>query len=171
MKRTVVLDKNAGSKKLRDACNEADVVRCILLPRDIHDQSDDVVLAFAMNNSYLMLTFDKPLFFQNAHQLAGSNPGLLLIKEDESSIRRINTKTGAVMLKTFKSEFADWNSVPWRNSYVEITPTLIHVYCTSSVPPERTDLKRVEHGWQDQLKALLQHNSDTLPGPAENGVE
>ena len=48
--RTVQLDKNAGSKKLRDACNEQGVVRCILLPRDVRDQSDEAVPQFAITN-------------------------------------------------------------------------------------------------------------------------
>src|SRR5207247_11326100 len=51
--------------------------------------------SFASTNRYLTLTFDRLLFFQNMHRLAASNPGLLLLREDDNTVRRMNTKTGA----------------------------------------------------------------------------
>ncbi len=110
--RTVQLDKNAGSKKLRDACNEEGVVRCILLPREIRDQSDEAVLEFAIRNGYLTLTFDRPLCVDSAQVFAGRNPGILLLRTDDGSLQRISTKTAPKLLQGFKAQFRDWHAAP-----------------------------------------------------------
>ncbi len=41
MIRIVQLDKNAGGKKLRNACNEQGAVQCELLPEDLRDKLSD----------------------------------------------------------------------------------------------------------------------------------
>jgi hypothetical protein len=158
--RTVLLDKNAGSKKFRDACNREGVVRCILLPRSIRDSNDESVLEFAISNGYLTLTFDRPLFIQSAPVLSGRNPGLIVLRADDGAIHRISTKTAPKLLRDFKADFPDWYVVPWKNSIVELTPTLALVYQTRTVTPVLVALlKREDDGWQSGLKRLLAENA------------
>jgi hypothetical protein len=157
--RTVLLDKNAGSKKLRDSCNEEGAVRCVLLPRLVRDSSGESVLNFAIANGYLTLTFDRPMMHQSGHVLAGRNPGMLLLRMDDSSVQRISTKTAPKLLHSFKTDFPEWHSVPWANSIVELTPTLVHVHHTATAPPLLVAvLKREEAGWQAELKQLLENH-------------
>ena len=163
MKRTVTLDKNSGSKKLRDACNQEEHVRCILLPHDIRDADDRTVLEFGIQNNYLILTFDKPLYSQCSHLLTRGNPGLLLLREDDGTVRHMNTKMAAPFLKKFKEDFPEWHTVGWANSYVEVTPTVVYVYPTSSASPIPAQLNRSESGWQERLKDLLKRNAGSIP--------
>ncbi len=162
--RTVQLDKNAGSKKFRDVCNREGVVRCMLLPRNVRDQSDDTVLEFAISNGYLTLTFDRPLCINSAHVLAGRNPGVLLLRMDDGAVQRISTQIAPKLLREFKKDFPDWHVVPWRNSIIELTPTLVFIHHTFSAPPVTVAvLKRDEDGWQTELRRLLDANARMLP--------
>lgn len=159
--RTVQLDKNAGGRKLKDACNKEGIVRCILLPHDVRERSDAEVLEFGIENGYLTLTFDRQFYIETAHILVGQNPGLLLMRVDDESDWRINTKTAPKILRDFKNSFPEWYSVPWRNSVIELTPTLVFVYHTLSYPLQRiVMLKRTENGWQEALKCILESNAN-----------
>jgi predicted nuclease of predicted toxin-antitoxin system len=56
----VLLDKNAGSRKLRDSCNEQGIVQCFLLPKAIRDTATDPDVAeFAVEHDDFILTFDR----------------------------------------------------------------------------------------------------------------
>lgn len=161
--RTAQLDKNAGGKKLRDLCNAQGLVRCFLLPEGVRVAGDQEVAEFAINHQNLTLTFDRTFCFVAANVLAGRNPGLLLLRADDRSVQQISTKTAPAMLGTFKEQFPDWHLVPWRNSFVKITPTLVYVHHTRSAPPGFVAvLQRSEAGWQDVFRRLLVDNAGGL---------
>lgn len=158
--RTVQLDKNAGSKKFKNACNQEGLVRCILLPRGVREKSDAEVLDFGASNQYLTVSFDRGLFFDSGHVLVGRNPGGLLLRFDDDSIRQISTATAPKILKDFKAQFPEWHEAPWRNSILELTPSLVYVYKTTSFPLEFVELlSRGVIGWQTRLKTLLEANA------------
>jgi hypothetical protein len=170
MERTVVLDKNSGSRKLKDACNlerDETSVRCVLLPMGIRDTDDDKVVAeFAIQNGYLTLTFDRGFCLEAASVLAGRNPGLLLLSEDHGSNKHMNSKVAQPFLKKFKADFPDWNAVPWSHSLIEITPTFVLVSNTRTALPTLVGvLDRSQPGWQSELRRLLEETAGKgIPG-------
>src|SRR5437899_1267257 len=124
------------------------------------EKSDEEVLDFGATNSYLTLSFDKTLFFGSGHVIVGRNPGGLILREDDDSIRQMSTRTAPKLLGAFKEQFPDWHTLPWNNSIVELTPTLIFIYQTMTAPPELVELlKRDEAGWPERLRELLEQNA------------
>jgi predicted nuclease of predicted toxin-antitoxin system len=141
--RTVRLDKCAGSRKLQTYCTEEGHVNCLLLPRGVRELPDTKVAEFAIAQNNLIITFDRLFCAESARVYSGKCPGLLLIRSDENSNQQVNTKTVRAILEKFKREFPDWHTVPWMNSFVELTPTLIVVYHTwNSDPFHLTDIDR-----------------------------
>lgn len=164
-KREVQLDKNSGSKKLRDACNQEGAVDCYLLPLGVRDADDDAVLEYAISKGRLTLTFDRTILEDNPHVLAGRNPGMVLLRMDDDSSRRITRKTAMSLLRDFKQAFPEWNTVSWQHSFVELTPTLIFVYETTTQSPRQVKmLRRDSPRWQDELRSILEENARYLHG-------
>jgi hypothetical protein len=163
--RVVQLDKNAGGKDLRDACNRQGKVRCVLLPRRVRDTATDPeVVELGAKNRRLTLTFDKGFFASASHRLAGDHSGVLLLREDDGSLRQMSTRTAPAFLTNFKDDFGDeWHSIPWNNCVVELTPTLIYLYYTRTSPSTKVMVKRDERGWQDKLRSYLRENAKMLP--------
>jgi hypothetical protein len=158
--KTVQLDKNAGGKKLRDACNAEGLVQCFLLPKLHRDMNDEDVLKLAINKGNLTLTFDRPLFFTSGHVIAGQNPGGVILRMDDGSLQQMSTKTAPGVLRKFKEDFPDWCSAPWRNSLVEITPTIVFIYHTmQAVPCLLECLDRASSDWQARLRKHLDDNA------------
>ena len=117
MKNNVLLDKNAGSRKLRDSCNEQGIVQCFLLPKAIRDTATDPDVAeFAVEHDDFILTFDRGFCDEASRVLAGRNPGVLLLREDDGSVKRITIKTAMAILSQFKEQFQEWPQVPCKNS-------------------------------------------------------
>jgi len=171
----VLLDKNAGSNKLCDSCNKQGIVQCFLLPKSIRDTATDPEVAeFAIKHDDFIVTFDRGFCCEASAVLAGRNPGVLLLRVDDESVARISRKTATALLSTFKQEFQEWFQLPWKNSFVELTPSLAIVYHTLDEEPLFLDrLDRKEADWQKRLKQHLQANASSslaqqppsLPGP------
>ena len=157
----VLLDKNAGSNKLCNSCNSQGIVQCFLLPRLMRDTATDPEVAeFAIKQEDLIVTFDRGFCCEASTVLAGRNPGILLLRVDDGSVKRISRKLATTILSAFKQQFQDWSQVPWGNSFVELTPTLAIVYHTMNVEPLFLDrLDRQQAGWQMKLKQLLEANA------------
>jgi hypothetical protein len=170
--KSVQLDKNSGAKSFCKRCNEQGLVRCYLLPENVRDKDDADVARFAIQHENLTLTFDRTFCVSAAAELAGRNPGLLLLREDDDSIRQMNTKTAPTVLRHFKQAFPDWYQVPWKNSFVELTPTRIHVYRTLTHPPVEVGcLERNQDGWQTMLRQLLEDNERAMQLGADSQRE
>jgi predicted nuclease of predicted toxin-antitoxin system len=154
----VLLDKNAGSKKLRDSCNEQGIVRCFLLPRQIRDTATDPEVAeFAIEHDHFILTFDRGFCDEASRALAGRNPGVLLLREDDGSVKHISRKGAMAILSQFKQQFQEWPQVPCKNSVVQLTPTLVIVYHTLTEEPLLVRwLYRNRPDWQKQLRQMLE---------------
>jgi hypothetical protein len=166
--RTVQLDENAGGKKLRDYCNGEQRVQCFLLPPRLKGGSDCQVASFGAEHGNLTVTFDRTFACAAAPALVRCNPGLFLLRPDDGDVKQITAKSAPSILKQFKSEFPDWDTVPWRNSWIEVTPSLVYVYCTLSSPPARVGFcKRSDLGWQDSVRIWLNTNAQAtaLSGP------
>ena len=161
----VQLDKNTGDKRLKTACLDEGIVECGLLPTHIRDSDDDVVLEFVIKNDFVTFTFDRRIHFEWGHILAGRNPGILILRQDDNDVRQMNTKTAPRHLQAFKQAFPDWNAVPYRHSVVEVTPTLVFLYQTfSSVPVRTWWANRNEPDWQTELREnLIAHAGGNLP--------
>jgi predicted nuclease of predicted toxin-antitoxin system len=156
----IQLDKNTGDKRLRDSCMKEGIVRCDLLPANVRDEEDDIVLNFIIERNYVIFTFDKQIHFDWGVLLAGRNPGILILRQDDDSLEQINTRRAPIYLKQFKSEFPEWNKVSYRNSVVEVTPKYVFVYRTIKEVPERTWWgNRSEEGWQSKLMEQLATNA------------
>jgi len=163
----VLLDKNAGSKKLRDSCNQEGIVECFLLPVQIRDKATDSEVAdFAIRHNDFILTFDRGFCCQASAVLAGRNPGLMLLRPDADSVQRISRKTASAMLKAFKEQFPEWAQVPSKNSFVELTPSLVIVHHTLNTEPVFVGkVDRKGGDWQERLKGLLEANASGSPLP------
>jgi predicted nuclease of predicted toxin-antitoxin system len=157
----VLLDKNAGSNKLCDSCNKQGIVECFLLPRAIRDTASDPEVAdFAIKHDDFIVTFDRGFCCEAGAVRAGRNPGVLLLREDDNSVKRISRKTATAMLSHFKQEFQDWPKVACRNSLIELTPKAVVVYHTLKNEPLFLDrLDRQQADWQSKLKQLLETNA------------
>ena len=167
----IQLDKNTGDKRLRDACQLEGIVGCELLPRSVRDETDDVVLEYIIREQFVTFTFDRSIHQMWGHILAGRNPGLIILRADDDSIRQINTKTAAPELRRFKREFPQWNQVSYQHSVVEITPTLVFVYQTWNATPQQTWWsKRSQAGWPAELANQLLVNA-AGPLPKGNSIE
>ena len=154
----VLLDKNAGSRKLRDSCNEQGIVKCFLLPTAIRDTATDPEVAeFAVEHDDFILTFDRGFCDEASRALAGRNPGVLLLREDDGSVKRITIKAAMAILSQFKEQFQEWPKVPCKNSVVELTATLVTVYHTLREEPMLFGLLyRNQPDWQKQLRQMLE---------------
>lgn len=158
MKRVVRLDKNAGSQSLCKLCNDEGIVECKLLPLAVRDGSDENVLKYIIDKGNLLLTFDRTFFIDAGPRLSDSNPGLLLIRPDDGSVRQINAKTAPKLLHDFKQAFARWDIVPWANAMIELTPAMIFIYDTRRTPitsPVNSIIERTRDGWQDDVVMAL----------------
>src|SRR5713226_2477475 len=144
--RAVQLDKNAGGKDLRDTCNRQGKVQCVFLPRAIRDTAtDSEVVDHGAKKHRLTLTFDKGFFVSASDSLARDHSGVMLLREDDGSLRQMSTKTAPTVLADFKHKFGDeWASVPWNNCVVELTPTLICVHYMRATPAKSILIKRDE---------------------------
>ena len=152
----VQLDKNTGDKRLKAACLKEGIVECDLLPRELRDQTDDVVLEYVIERNVVTFTFDQRIHTDWGEVLAGRNPGIVILRQDEDTLQQINTKTAPRFLRKFKGSFPDWHTVPCRNSVLEITPTKIFVYHTLTDAPRLTFWSDwQETGWQPTLAAHL----------------
>jgi predicted nuclease of predicted toxin-antitoxin system len=163
----VLLDKNAGSKKLCSLCNQQGIVQCFLLPRQIRDKATDLEVAeFAIDHDDFIVTFDRGFCCEAGAVLAGRNPGVLLLREDDDSVKRMSRKAATTMLSEFKQQFKEWFQVPCKNSLVELTPTLVIVYHTLKEEPlllGRLDRNQID--WQSKLKRLLEANASAILHP------
>jgi hypothetical protein len=160
----VQLDKNTGDKRLRDACLKDGVVTCDLLPKEVRDEEDDVVLQYVIDNQFVMFTFDRRIHFEWGHLLAGCNPGILILRKDDDSLQQINTRTAPKHLSNYKDAFPDWHTVPYRHSVVEVTPSLVIVYHTLGQMPVRTWwAERTQTNWQQTLQDHLNANAKGRP--------
>jgi predicted nuclease of predicted toxin-antitoxin system len=170
--RTVQLDKNCGSRNLLDACNEQGLVQCHLVPQPLRDTGTDQEIAeYAIQHKNLILTFDRKFCCEAASVLAGRSPGLLLLRADRGSARQMNTKTAGNELSIFKIQFPQWHTVPWNNSFVELTPSLIFVFHTLEPEPVSVGLPyypRQPDGWQQAVQELLEANARGAPGKRIN---
>jgi predicted nuclease of predicted toxin-antitoxin system len=174
-KRSVQLDKSAGGRKLRDLCNAEGSVACYLLPESIRDTATDAeVVLFAKKRGNLTVTFDVGFAVSAKDALSPGHPGILILREDDSSLRQLTTKTAPQLLGKLKNELPDWHSLPWNDAIVEITPTLVYVYELSArAIGLRALLKQTQPGWQGQLRELL-HSADaeSLPNaPADKPAD
>ena len=52
--RGVLLDKNSGDRRWRDACRKENLVECDLLPRHLRDESDVQVMEHAIERAILV---------------------------------------------------------------------------------------------------------------------
>lgn len=155
--KSVLLDKNAGDRRWRNACRQENLVDCDLLPRRLRDAPDTQVLEFAIENNRLVVTFDRLIAEQCCTVLAGSNPGILIIRMDDDSLQRISTRTAPKIVAEFKAAVPDWHELIWRNVVLELTPTLIYVYHTWSDRLVRTAiLRRSELDWPQKLRQQLE---------------
>ena len=162
--RSIQLDKNAGGKKLRDACNEEGIVCCTLLPEAFRDADDPDIAALGFAKGHLTLTFDRGFLREASSVLVKGNPGVLLVRADTNTPFQVSTKTAPKLLRQFKRAFPEWSSVSWENSCVELTPTLVIVYNSRTNPPIQTGvLDRNTPHWQVQLKQLLEANAGQKP--------
>ena len=179
--RNVLLDKDSGSNKLKDACNTQGIVKCFLLPILMRDSASDAEVAeFAIRKEDLIVTFDKAFCRDAASVLAGRSPGLLLLRTDDDSVARISRKVATALLSKFKDEFPEWANVPWKNSFIELMPRYAVVHHTLDKEPaclEWLDRKN-DNEWQKKLKEYLESNAAgpkgspsskerTLPTPKE----
>lgn len=156
----VQLDKNTGDKRLRDACLRQGIVGCELLPREIRDADDDIVLDYVFEKQCVLFTFDRRIHFQWGSVLAGRNPGILILRKDDDSLEQINTKTAPRHLQQFKTDFPAWHSVSFRNSVLEVTPKYVFLYQTRTETPVRTWwCERLAAPWQDELFQKLAINA------------
>ncbi len=164
MIRIVQLDKNAGGKKLRNACNEQGAVQCELLPEDLRDKlSDEEVVEFGSKNGYLTLTFDTGFFISASSRLARRHSGVLILRQDyregQKPLPDVSTKTAPRILSDFKNAFPEWNSAPWDNAVIELTPTLLYLHRV----PRSELIRRDEPNWQTKLRRYLEEGSNILP--------
>lgn len=160
----IQFDKNTGDKRLRAACLEEGIVDCELLPRRLRDETDDVVLEYVIQNGFVIFTFDREIHNEWGAVLAGRNPGVIILRQDEDVLQQINTKTAPRHLREFKESFPAWHTVPCRNSVLELTPTRIFVYHTLAITPELaywTNWR--ETGWEPRLLATLEANASGKP--------
>jgi hypothetical protein len=79
---------------------------------------------------------------------------------DDNSVRQITTRSGPKILAGFKSALPDWHEIPWDNSVLELTPTLVFVYHTWNDVLVRTAiLDRNEGDWPAEVRRNLEQNS------------
>ena len=160
----IQFDKNTGDKRLRAVCLEEGIVDCELLPRRLRDETDDVVLEYVIQNRFVIFTFDREIHNEWGAVLAGRNPGIIILRQDEDVLRQINTKTAPRHLRGFKESFPAWHTVPCRNSVLELTPTRVFVYHTLAPIPELTYWANWrEAGWEPKLIAHLEANASGKP--------
>ena len=160
----VQLDKNTGDKRLKAACLKEGIVECDLLPRELRDEKDAIVLEYAIRNEFVTFTFDHEIHYDCSRILAGRNPGILILRQDEAVLQQINTKTAPQHLRRFKESFPDWHAVPCRNSVLELTPTCISLFHSLATEPALTYFTDWQSsGWQSALIAHLEANAAGNP--------
>lgn len=160
----IQLDKNTGDKRFKAACMDERIVDCDLLPRRVRDKEDDEVLEYVIEQELVIFTFDNKIHFDWGSVLCGRNPGIIILRQDQHVLQQINTKTAPRHLKRFKKSFPQWHTVPYRNSVLELTPTLMFLYHTMGTRPERVYWSKwCDPGWQVDLVKHFQANANGTP--------
>lgn len=170
--RRVQLDKNAGSNKLRNQCNQQNFVECHLLPMQPFDLrnkgTDREVAEFAIQHNKLTVTFDRLFTTETADILAKSNPGVLLIHMDDVVPPRTVTRKYAMeILAAFKLAFPVWHTAPWQNTILEMSPKSVVILCSTTNPPIEVERLRLTDGdFATRLLSALHANANRLNVPA-----
>jgi predicted nuclease of predicted toxin-antitoxin system len=156
--RLVLLDKNAGAKKLSRSCTAEGVVDCQLLPLDVRDADDPDVHEHARSRNALLLTNDRRLWYDSYHAVAGKTSGILLVylDEDTGKVRQITRKTTQNLLQRFKSEFPEWHEVTWEGHILELSDTNVRLIRARDPDPEYLPLMSFnDSNWAERLRGYF----------------
>lgn len=152
----IQLDKNSGSKKLRDECNSSCGMSCQLLPRGIRDAEDPDVIRYSHSEKRLLVTFDRALIEDYSPILCEGHSGVLLLRMDDNSVSRISRKTAQKILSNFKSDFEQWRFIDWTGWIIELTPSLVFVYVAEDNRLKRASYwDRGTEGWAVMMANFL----------------
>lgn len=158
----VQVDKNSFARKLVDSCNTQNLVRCCRLPRNLNDADDSEIIAFAKSKDRLLLTYDRPIAYQNAELLSSGGPGILIIEypDSDSQVRKMAVKTAMQMLKKFKEQFPDWHLANWSNSIIHLQPKAVWVnHAADGAVILDGIADRTKSQWQVLLQDMLATNA------------
>ena len=161
---TFQLDQCSSSKHIVDACSKEGHGNALLLPDELYDTKDAILVPIVMANNTVFFTKDWRLAKQCAPLIPDSNPGIVTVTNYPHKYLQMTDSRVLRILGRVKKSIPSWHEIPLTNSIVESNVEgvgVAHVESGKYVFDAYFDFDG--EGWPDGLIEVLRANAGRFP--------
>ncbi len=161
---TFQLDQCASDKAIVDACKKEGHGDALLLPGELHDSKDHVLVPIMMARETVFVTKDRRLAKQCVSLIPDTHPGLITITNYPQKHLQMSASRVLLILRRVKQSIPAWYEVPLSNSIVEITVEGVGVAHVEGGKWKFDGYFEFDNeDWPNGLIAVLRVNADRFP--------